>query len=347
MIRTTDDHTVPELTDVAPEVATTIQAVARGVARLAAILSGPATATTAGRRNASGDAQTPLDLVAHDLFVDVLREAPVRAVASEEADDPVLLDRDAPLAVAIDPLDGSSNVAINAPLGTIFSIVDATATDPGAVRRGADDHDAPFLGDGSRIVASGLALFGPSTMLAIAVAGRVGVYRLDSGSDRYEVETPHLEVPIDGAEYAINASNYRHWAPEVRRYVDDLVAGSEGPRGTNTNTRWVAALVADAYRILVRGGIYLYPADRRDGYEHGRLRLLYEAYPVAHLIETAGGSASDGERRILDMPVSDLHQRTPLVFGSAREVERVADYRTARADGDRAPLFTNRGLFRS
>lgn len=341
-----------------PALAAVLDAVAVGVARLAALLAGAdaRTSTVAvGDRNPSGDAQVALDLIAHELFVDVLRGAPVCAVASEEADHPVTLDASQRYAVAIDPLDGSANIAIDAPAGAIFSVIDThepagphAPTDvDGTTAQAAGRSAAAFIGDGRRIVASGFSVFGSRTLLVIATGGRVDVHRLVPGTERFELEVEGVTIPDEAHEYAINASNHRHWAPGMRRYVDDLVAGAAGPRATDFNMRWLAALVAEAFRILIRGGIYLYPGDMRRGYEHGRLRLLYEGHPIAYLVETAGGAATDGDTRLLDVAVTDLHQRSPLVFGSSRKVARAREYHLEPFDASRSPLFARRGLFRS
>lgn len=334
---------------VGADLAAVLDALARASARLATDVAsgaagGPTPTPTADvdlTVNASGDTQVSLDVRAHQLFLEELRQAPVFAVVSEEANDAITIDADARLAVALDPLDGSGNVAVNGPIGTIFSVLSCEPT--------ADPADA-FLGDGGRIVASGIATIGPTTMFVVAAAGSVSLHRRGpdvDGAPSWQLLDDDLRMPADATEYAINASNSRHWPPTVRRYVDDLVAGGAGPRGTDFNMRWIGALVAEVHRILFRGGIYLYPADARAGYEHGRLRLLYEGHPVAHLVETAGGAVTDGRTRLLEVEVTELHQRTPLVFGSIRKMARAAEYDLRPHAGIRSPLFAARGLFRS
>lgn len=291
---------------------------------------------TGGGRNADGDLQKALDLLAHGLFAGQLAGAPVAALASEEAEDVQILDARAPLAVALDPLDGSSNLDCNAPVGTIFSILPAT----GVVA-------ASFLQPGRAQLAAGFVVYGPQTALALTLGAGTQLFVLDRRRGGFVLAEAALRVPAGTREYAVNASNYRHWDAPVRAYVDDCLQGAEGPRGEDFNTRWIAALVADAYRILMRGGVYLYPADRRRGYQQGRLRLVYEANAVALLIEQAGGAASDGRQPILDLVPERLHQRVPLVFGAADEVERVRRHHAEPlAPATQWPLFGRRGLLR-
>ncbi|HWL45658.1 MAG TPA: class 1 fructose-bisphosphatase [Ilumatobacter sp.] len=288
-----------------------------------------------------GDRQTRLDLIADDLFTACLAGSPVHSVASEEHPEPALLDPAGTVAVAIDPLDGSANLATNAVVGTIFSLLPA----------GAD----PFRTAGSAQLAAGIVVYGPATTMALTVGAGTHRFVLDRRTGEWLLAETAMTIPRGTPEYAINASNRRHWEPGLRAYVDDLVAGTDGPRRADYNMRWMAAVVAEAYRILTRGGIFMCPADDRVGYREGRLRLLYEAFPIAMLVEQAGGAATDGLTRVLDRTVTHLHQRTPLVFGSADKVTRVAAYcKTVLTgdgpslfEGDRSPLFARRGLFRS
>lgn len=281
--------------------------------------------------NAGGDTQKKLDVEAHDLFVQALEGAPVAEVWSEEAERPVALKAGAPLLVAIDPLDGSGNIDANMPIGTIFSILPASADDA-------------CLADQ---LAAGFFIYGPATSLALTVRQGTVIFTLDRASQTFVMTHGNLRIPERWPEYAINASNYRHWDAPVQAFVDDCVIGEHGPCEQNFNMRWNASLVAEAYRILLRGGIFLYPRDARPGYEHGRLRLAYEAAPIALLIEQAGGAATDAIEPILGLWPAAIHQRTPLVFGSRRLVERVARYhRDLRPDAAREPLFGRRSLFR-
>ena len=286
-----------------------------------------------------GDVQTRLDLAANRLLLEALQEAPVAALASEEDEATVVLNEGEPFAVAIDPLDGSSNIDTNAPIGTIFAIRPMTAGGNGSAA-------STFLRPGTEQVAAGFVVYGPKTCLVLTLGHGTQIFTLDRRAERYVLTCPEVRIPARRREYAINASNYRHWDSAVQTYVDDLVAGVAGPRGADFNMRWIASLVAEAFRILNRGGVFLYPADRRPGYGMGRLRLLYEAHPLAMVIEQAGGGAIDGFNRILDVVPRDLHQRTPLIFGSADKVARVASYYVdPPSTSERSPLFGRRGLF--
>jgi fructose-1,6-bisphosphatase I len=329
-----------------------LAAVLRAAYRLTAILADPENdldqvalqahdveTTTA---NGGGDIPQPMDIRAHRLFLEELRRSPIQSILSEEADDVIVVDPDARHVIAIDPLDGSSNLSINGAVGTIFSVMPAIDLD----RHTAEEA---YLRTGVGTCAAGFVLYGPATIVALTVGTGVEIYRLDPTTAQFVLVDRDVVVPDPAREYAINASNYRYWDAWVRMYVDDLCAGAGGPRRADFNMRWVAALVADAYRILIRGGIYLYPADHRPGYRTGRLRLVYEAYPIAFLIEQAGGAATDGEQRILGKRATAVHERTPLIFGSRSKVDNLLrDYREHDpTHGERAPLFTPRGLFRS
>jgi len=272
-----------------------------------------------GGANVDGDQQRTLDIVAEDLFRGALRTAGVAGYLSEEVEAPTILDPAGSLAVAIDPLDGSSNIDVNAPIGTIFSILPAA---PGA----ANDPALAFRETGRAQVAAGFFIYGPQTMLVMTLGLGAQAFALDRTSGEFVLIDPAIAIPRTTAEYAINASNARHWHAPVQRYIDDCTQGAAGPRGKNFNMRWVASLVADAYRAFVRGGVYLYPSDARKGYGEGRLRLMYEVNPVAFLAEQAGGAATDGLNPILDRTPGAPHQRAPLVMGSIEEVERIAAY---------------------
>ena len=287
-----------------------------------------------------GDFQTELDILANTHLIDALRTAPVAAVASEELDVPVELDPGAPLIVALDPLDGSSNIDTNESIGTIFSLL---PTPPGG---GAEP--AAFLRRGHDQVAAGYVLYGPQTSLVLTVGAGTDIFTLDPASGTFVLTRPQVQVPPVSNEFAINASNARHWDKEVRQWFDDCIAGAEGPRGRNFNMRWIASMVAEAHRILVRGGIYAYPGDAREGYRSGRLRLVYEANPIALLMEQAGGAASTGREPILDRAPRMLHERVPLIFGSREEVARLDRHHVEpHPTGEQSPLFGRRGLFRA
>ncbi len=292
-----------------------------------------------GDLSEGGDTPKPLDLAAEGVLLDVLEGSQVAAVASEESRSPVPVNTEGSLVVAVDPIDGSSNIDIAAPIGTIFSVLPLAT--PG------QDPAAALLQSGRHQLAAGFTIYSACTVLVLTLGSGTDAYVLDPDSGDYRLVFAGLRVPDDSPEYAINASNARHWPPGIRSYISDMVEGADGPRKSDFNMRWVAALVAEAYRILLRGGIYLYPADARPGYEKGRLRLVYEANPIALIFEQAGGAATNGVERILDLQPEDHHQRTPLAFGSAAKVERVGRHLSQLVVADSSPLFGSRGLFRA
>lgn len=286
-----------------------------------------------------GDIQKALDLAADEMFLAAARRAPVACYLSEEGEAPLVLACDKSLALAIDPLDGSSNIGANAPMGTIFSLFPAGLATP------ANPAEC-FLQPGTRQLAAGFFLYGPQLTLMLTL-GEGTLEFVRSPMEGFVLTRGPVVIPKETSEFAINASNRRHWDEPVRRYVDDCLAGADGPRERDFNTRWLAAAAGEAHRILARGGVFLYPADARRGYRQGRLRLLYEANPIAFLIEQAGGAATDGLAPIMSLRPTGLHARTPLVFGSADEVARIARYHAApHTAADCEPLFGQRGLFR-
>jgi len=289
------------------------------------------------RSSDTGDDQKELDVRANEIIIAALERAPVAVFGSEEMDHAVAMTSGAPLAVAVDPLDGSSNIDTNVSIGTIFSVLPDI---PGGT---------PLLQPGANQRAAGYILYGPQTLLVVTVGDGTDVYALDAGSGRFLLTRRRVAIPRRAGEFAINGSNLRHWDPVVRQYIADCLAGSEGPRGRDFNTRWIASMVAEAHRILTRGGIYLYPGDVRRGYERGRLRLVYEANPIGFLVEQAGGGCSTGYARMLDIVPETLHQRVPLIFGSADEVDHVERmHREPPAAGaEHSPLFATRGLLRA
>ncbi len=292
-----------------------------------------------GRTNIDGDVQKELDVRANELFVDAFRQAPVAAAVSEEMKEPLVLDPTAPIAVAMDPLDGSSNIDTNVSIGTIFSILPALA--------GAGGAEAHFLQPGRQQIAAGFVIYGPQTSIVFAF-GCVDtqIFTLDQRDGKFYQALAAPGITRECTEYAINASNHRHWEPPLRAFIDDCEQGVEGPLKRDFNMRWTGSLVADAYRIIMRGGVFLYPGDERPGYGQGRLRLLYEANPVALIIERAGGSATDCLRPILDIVPPSIHAKVPLVFGSSDCVALIARYHSDPQFSDRAPLFGKRGLMR-
>ena len=285
--------------------------------------------------NTDGDGQKALDLIADDAFHLALRGTGIRYYASEEQQDVAEIDTDGAFALAIDPLDGSSNIDVNVSIGTIFSIFPAAATTEESFLRPARDQ-----------IAAGFVIYGPQTNLVVTFGDGAFLYVLDRAKGRF-VEAPSgpIQMPAASQEFAINASNYRHWPDPVRAYIDDCLAGAEGPRARDYNMRWVASLVAEAHRIITRGGIFLYPSDKRPGYQSGRLRMVYECAPIAFLVEQAGGAATDGMEPILTQAGQSLHARTPFVFGSPEKVGQLAVYHDL-PPLEAAALFANRGLFR-
>lgn len=291
--------------------------------------------------NGQGDDQKELDLCANARLMTALRAAGVAAIASEEREHPEIVDASAGVAVAVDPLDGSSNIDANVALGTIFSVLPVPSGGEGGVARA-------FLQPGTAQRAAGYVIYGPHVAMALTMGEGTRLFTLDPGSGVFVQTGGRVAIPAETREYAINASNYRHWSDAVRAYVDDCIAGADGPLGADFNMRWIASLVAECHRILVRGGVFLYPRDGRRGYENGRLRLVYEANPIAMLVEQAGGKAVDGLSRIMDIVPGALHQRTPLIFGSAREIERIERYKAdPNASFGRSLLFGRRGLLKT
>ena len=295
--------------------------------------------------NAQGERQMKLDIIANDIFCRTCEWGGTLAgMVSEEAEAPYAIPGQYPRGrylLSFDPLDGSSNIDVNAPVGSIFSVL--RAPDGDALPRPAD-----FLQPGTQQACAGYAIYGPTTMLVLTLGRGTHGFTLDREIGEFVLTHPGLRIPEQTSEFAINASNARFWEPAVKRYVDECLAGRNGPRGRDFNMRWIASLVADAHRILMRGGVYLYPRDEREATHNGRLRLLYEANPLAMVIEQAGGRASTGGQRVLEVTPRSLHERSGFIFGAAEEVERIDLYhRTHNRHAYDAPLFGARGLFRS
>ena len=270
--------------------------------------------------NVQGETQKKLDVISNHILKDTLRESGyVKAISSEEEDDVVPCNPDSNYLVSFDPLDGSSNTEINSLIGTIFSITHA----PQWMK---PDDPSAFLQPGTQMVAAGYVLYGPSTMLALTTGRGTHIYTLDKTHGGFLLTHPNIQVPEQTLEFSINASNQRHWEPAMQAYIADLLAGKDGPRGKNFNMRWVAAMVGDIHRLLCRGGIFMYPFDNRDPSKPGKLRLLYEANPMAFLMEQAGGKAETGTGRILEVMPEEIHQRVPCIIGSKEEVEMCLSY---------------------
>ena len=287
--------------------------------------------------NRSGDRQIDIDVKANRLMCAALRSAPVAAIVSEETELPEIVDSDAEYCVAIDPLDGSANLANNISVGTIFSI-----------RRRARDALSTFFEPGTAQRAAGYFLYGPQTTLVLALERSVDVFILDRSTREFALIRRGVRIPSDTPEFAINMSNRRHWNAAVDAYIDHCLLGAGGEYAQDFNMRWIGSLVAEAYRILMRGGVFLYPADARRNYHEGRLRLLYEAHPMALIMEWAGGASSTGRDRILELSARMPHQRVPLIMGSARAVRDLDLMHQGIQplyEISNAPLFGRRGLF--
>lgn len=298
-----------------------------------------------GSVNVQGETQKKLDVLSNQLFIHMNEWAGhLAGMASEEMDDPYQIPKQFPRGkylLVFDPLDGSSNIDVNVSVGSIFSILRGAD-------KGKDVTEADFLQPGTEQVAAGYALYGPTTMLILTVGNGVSGFTLDPTLGEFMLTHPNLKVPAQTQEFAINASNSRFWEAPVKRYVDECLAGKTGPRGKDFNMRWIASMVAEAHRILMRGGVFMYPRDTKDPSKPGRLRLLYEANPIGFIMEQAGGRASTGQVPMLSVQPTGLHQRIGLVFGSKEEVERIERYHTEPAElvDDVNPLFSKRSLFR-
>ena len=273
----------------------------------------------AGNENVQGEEQKKLDVISNDMLKDALLACPeVRAIASEEEEDIVPANTDGEYLIAFDPLDGSSNIDINAMVGTIFSIYRQTGDNP------ATEQD--FLIPGKEQVAAGYVLYGPSSMLVLSTGNGVNMFTLDPKTNTFLLTEEGVTIQPETQEFAINMSNQRFWSENMQSYVNDLVKGKEGNRNKDFNMRWVAAMVGDVHRILCRGGIFIYPWDKKDPSKPGKLRLMYEANPMAMLLEQAGGKAHTHTNRILDIQPNAIHQRVAVILGAANEVDKCLSY---------------------
>jgi fructose-1,6-bisphosphatase I len=289
-----------------------------------------------GQRYDADNRANSLLLTAQEIFESAIRPLPVSVMASAQRDDLLRIDPAARYAIAIDPIDGSSNIDTNLSIGSLFSILES------------DGDDLCKVAPGSRLKASGFLFYGPQTHLVLSCADGCYHFLLDPVSEQFYGIGDRLQIPAGRREFAINTSNYRFWDSSVRHFIDDCIAGADGALGEDFNMRWNASLVAEAFRILMRGGVFLYPGDARPGCQDGRLRLLFEALPLAMLIEQAGGSASNGSLPVMEIELASLQARVPLIFGCRERVMEVIDYISGNAlDSGRFPLFANRSLFRS
>jgi fructose-1,6-bisphosphatase I len=278
---------------------------------------------TAGSENVQGEVQKKLDVLSNEILLEANEwGGHLAAMASEEMETIHPIPNRYPMGeylLLFDPLDGSSNIDVNVSIGTIFSVLKAAE----GVTTPKEEH---FLQAGTKQVVAGYALYGPQTVLVLTTGNGVHSFTLDREMGSWVMTQRDLQIPADTKEFAINASNARHWYPPVQRYVNELLAGTTGPRGKDFNMRWIASMVADVHRILNRGGVFMYPADAREPDKPGKLRLMYEANPMAMLVEQAGGAATNGHQRILDIQPEKLHQRVAVFLGSKNEVERVTGY---------------------
>jgi fructose-1,6-bisphosphatase I len=309
---------------VSPELRLTVEVIARACKAISHAVSKGALAgigDVMGTQNVQGEGQKRLDVVANEVLVEANEwGGQLAAMVSEEMDAPYQIPNRYPrggFLLLMDPLDGSSNLDVNISVGTIFSVLRC----PDGMK---EPDEKCFLQPGSKQVAAGFTVYGPTTVFVVTVGDGTHGFTLDRETFTFVLTHPDIRIPADTQEFAINVSNRRRWEPPVRRYIDECLAGKTGPRERDFNMRWVASMVADVYRTLSRGGIFMYPRDAK--HKDGRLRLMYEANPMALIVEQAGGAATDGHQRILDIAPERLHQRVGVILGSRNEVERVTRY---------------------
>ena len=318
-----DGHSPPELRLLLEVVARACKSISQAVNKgaLGGVLG------TAGSENIQGEVQKKLDIIANEVLIEANEwGGHLAAMASEEMDGIYVVPNRYPQGeylLLFDPLDGSSNIDVNVSIGTIFSVLKK----PEAGQSGqAAVSEADFLQAGNQQVAAGYCVYGPQTTLVLTVGDGVAMFTLDREQGSFVLTEENVQIPEDTQEFAINMSNMRHWDEPVKRYIDECLQGTVGPRGKNFNMRWIASMVADVHRILTRGGIFMYPWDKREPDKAGKLRLMYEANPMSWLIEQAGGASTNGKQRIMDLQPTKLHERVSVVLGSKNEVERVTSY---------------------
>ncbi|HYP84421.1 class 1 fructose-bisphosphatase [Variovorax sp.] len=279
---------------------------------------------SAESENVQGEVQKKLDIIANEVLIEANEwGGHLAAMASEEMDSIHVVPNRYPQGeylLLFDPLDGSSNIDVNVSIGTIFSVLRKPEDN------GQGVQEADFLQAGNRQVAAGYCIYGPQTTLVLTVGNGVAMFTLDREQGSFVLTQENIRIPADTKEFAINMSNQRHWAEPVQRYIGECLAGKDGPRGKDFNMRWIASMVADVHRILMRGGIFMYPWDKREPEKAGKLRLMYEANPMSWIVEQAGGAATNGRQRILDLQPAKLHERVAVVLGSKNEVERATSY---------------------
>ena len=271
--------------------------------------------------NVQGEVQKTLDVLTNDIFIDEIQKSGyVAGMVSEELIDPVNLTvKNGQYLICVDPLDGSSNVNVNISVGTIFSILKAKNSAP---------ELADFLQAGTEQICAGYAMYGTSTMLVLTTGSGVNGFTLDKSANQFVLTHPNMQIPQDTTEFAINMSNYRSWQEPVQRYIDECLQGTEGERDKDFNMRWVASMVAEVHRILVRGGVFMYPSDAKA--KTGKLRLMYEANPMSFIVEQADGGSTTGVQRVLEVNPTSIHQRVPIMLGSKNEIDRIASYHSTK-----------------
>ncbi len=277
---------------------------------------------SAESENVQGEVQKKLDIISNDYMINALEwTGHLAGMVSEEDNDPIIIPKQYPRGkylVLFDPLDGSSNIDVNLTVGTIFSIL--------RCQQGISPTLDDFLQKGNTQVCAGFVLYGPSTMLILTTGHGVNGFTLDQEIGEFFLTHPNMIIPDDTQEFAINMSNLRFWEPPVQQYIAECLQGTDGPRNKDFNMRWIASLVAEVYRVLTRGGVFMYPYDFKDPSKQGRLRLLYEANPIGYIVEQAGGLCSTGRQRILDLKPKKIHQRVPVILGAKNEVNRLTSY---------------------
>lgn len=285
---------------------------------------------SADSENVQGEVQKKLDIIANEVLIEANEwGGHLAAMASEEMDSIYAVPNRYPQGeylLLFDPLDGSSNIDVNVSIGTIFSVLKKQHDDPNKIE---PVTEADFLQAGKQQVAAGYCVYGPQTTLVLTVGDGVAMFTLDREQGSFVLTQENVRIPEDTKEFAINMSNMRHWDAPVKRYIDECLQGKEGPRGKDFNMRWIASMVADVHRILTRGGVFMYPWDKREPDKPGKLRLMYEANPMSWLVEQAGGASTNGRQRILDIQPKKLHERVSVILGSKNEVERVTTYHQA------------------
>ncbi len=271
--------------------------------------------------NVQGEVQKTLDVITNDIFVEAVQASGyIAGMVSEEVIDPIKSKANkGNYLLCFDPLDGSSNVNVNISVGTIFSVLKANNNQP---------ELADFLQAGTEQICAGYALYGTSTMLVFTTGNGVNGFTLDKKANQFVLTHPNMQIPQDTTEFAINMSNYRFWQEPVQRYIDECLQGTEGERDKDFNMRWVASMVAEVHRILVRGGVFMYPSDAKA--KTGKLRLMYEANPMSFIVEQAGGGSTTGVQRVLEVNSTGIHQRVPIMLGSKNEIDRIASYHSTK-----------------